>query len=117
MKISMKNVGPDSESSQSLTFSALQRQVPSSQQSLDPAGVLTIDIEGETGLQFDISGGIQSVPNSQTSNSVAIEATAGAKESGEGEGRITVKKAGKPLITVDVIIGGNTTVGLFLDSL
>ncbi len=60
MKIRIVNDGPNNKSVQTVSVSGL-RETPSSHQFLDRNGELTLNIEGEVNLEFDISGDIQPV--------------------------------------------------------
>ncbi len=114
MKIRIMNDGPNNKSDQTVSVSV--RKTPSSHQSLDPHGVLTLSIEGEVNLKFDISGDIQPVAESLTNMSIAIQATASAKKTGNGQGRIVVKGSNWDF-TVNVSVGGNVSIGVVFDDL
>lgn len=119
MKIQISNKSPNNESSMSTFISAPRqgREAPVSHQPLDSEGTLTLSIEDETNLRFEICGDIEAVPNSLTNNGLSVQPTASAKDSGDGEGRIVVNKDGKTILVIAVTVGGDTMIGLVLDSL
>lgn len=114
MKIHLAHTSPNGDSTQSFGVSGPHkgREAHVSHQSLDPLGTLAVDFEGETKLDFEISGIIEVVQ--LRSAGICVRPSAGGI--GKGKGKIVVKKTDCPILVIEVTVGGNTTVGLVVGS-